>query len=188
MNIEGIRSTRVSALQFVRVSSKYLHGKIAALLAEGRSAKLVLAGDGEMRTDVESRIAEHGIAEHVEITGWINERQVREYLEASRCMVLPSFAEGLPVVIMEAFAMGRPVISTYTAGIPELVREGQNGWLVPAGDVPALTGALRDALAVPASELDARGRDGEKCVRERHFVDTEVARLEALLREAVEPL
>jgi len=160
----------------------------AALLAEGRSAKLVLAGDGEMRTDVESRIAEHGIAEHVEITGWINERQVREYLEASRCMVLPSFAEGLPVVIMEAFAMGRPVISTYTAGIPELVREGQNGWLVPAGDVPALTGALRDALAVPASELDARGRDGEKCVRERHFVDTEVARLEALLREAVEPL
>ncbi len=157
----------------------------AALLAEGRKAKLVLAGDGEMRADVEARVREHGIGDHVEITGWINERQVREYLEASRCMVLPSFAEGLPVVIMEAFAMGRPVISTYTAGIPELVREGHNGWLVPAGDVPALTGALREALASSASELDARGRDGAKRVREQHFVDTEVARLEALLRKAV---
>ncbi len=157
----------------------------AALLEEGHRAKLVLAGDGEMRLDVEARIREHGIGEHVEITGWIDERQVREYLEASRCMVLPSFAEGLPVVIMEAFAMGRPVISTYTAGIPELVHEGQNGWLVPAGDVPALTGALHEALACPASELDARGRDGAKRVREQHFVDTEVARLEALLCAAV---
>lgn len=154
----------------------------AALLAQGRDARLILAGDGEMRPEVEARIDELDIAERVEITGWISEQQVRESLSASRCMVLPSFAEGLPVVIMEAYAMGRPVISTYIAGIPELVREESSGWLVPAGDVEALTAAMAEALDRPAVELDAMGRTGGAQVREQHFVESEVSRLEALLR------
>ena len=158
----------------------------ASLLREGRRARLVLAGDGEMRSAVEARIRALGIADHVAITGWISEQEVRDQLRAARCMVLPSFAEGLPVVIMEALAMGRPVISTYIAGIPELVRDGENGWLVPAGDAPALTAALRAALDATPRELDARGQAGAKRVREQHFVTTEVGRLEALLRAAVE--
>lgn len=157
----------------------------AELVREGRGARLVLAGDGEMRPEIEARIRSLGIEEQVHITGWIDEREVREQLRAARCMVLPSFAEGLPVVIMEALAMARPVVSTYIAGIPELVRDGQNGWLVPAGDVPALTAALREVLETPAVELDARGQAGAKRVREQHFVQTEVSRLEALLRGAV---
>ena len=67
---------------------------------------------------------------------------MRDEILAARALVLPSFAEGLPVVIMEAMALRRPVITTYVAGIPELVRDGENGWLVPAGDVEAL--ARRD--------------------------------------------
>jgi colanic acid/amylovoran biosynthesis glycosyltransferase len=156
----------------------------AALLKEGRDAKLVLAGDGEMRPEVEARMRELGIEGHVSITGWISEREVRAQLKGSRCMVLPSFAEGLPVVIMEAFAMGRPVISTYIAGIPELVRESANGWLVAAGDTAALTTALREALDCTPSELDSMGHEGSKRVREQHFVQTEVSKLEALLTKA----
>ena len=64
----------------------------------------------------------------------------KDMLEAARALVLPSFAEGLPVVIMEAMVLGRPVISTFVGGIPELVRPGENGWLVPAGDIEALAG------------------------------------------------
>ncbi len=156
----------------------------ADLVREGRRARLVLAGDGEMRPEVEARIRQLEIADHVDITGWISEQEVRDQLRAARCMVLPSFAEGLPVVIMESLAMGRPVISTYIAGIPELVRDGENGWLVPAGDVSALTAALREALDAAPSDLDARGQAGAKRVREQHFVTTEVSRLEALLRRA----
>jgi glycosyltransferase involved in cell wall biosynthesis len=156
----------------------------AALLKEGRDAKLVLAGDGEMRPEVEARMRELGIEGHVSITGWISEREVRAQLKRSRCMVLPSFAEGLPVVIMEAFAMGRPVISTYIAGIPELVRESANGWLVAAGDTVALTTALREALDCTPSELDSMGHEGAKRVREQHFVQTEVSKLEVLFTKA----
>ena len=73
----------------------------------------------------------------VELAGWKSGAEVRAALLASRAMVLPSFAEGLPVVIMEALALHRPVVSTYVAGIPELVEDGVCGRLVPAGSVDA---------------------------------------------------
>ena len=72
---------------------------------------------------------------------------------AARALVLPSFSENMPVVIMEAMALGRPMISTYIAGIPELVQPGQTGWLVPASDEVALAEAMRGALNAPVDQL-----------------------------------
>ena len=149
----------------------------AALAREGVRFELVLAGDGEMRPEIEAAIASNGIGDRVRITGWISSAQVRAELLAARALVLPSFAEGLPVVIMEAMALGRPVISTYIAGIPELVRAGQEGWLIPAGDVVALADAMRECLALDAEQLLALGRAAHARVLERHQVDTEAARL-----------
>jgi glycosyltransferase involved in cell wall biosynthesis len=100
-----------------------------------------------MRRDVEAAIARHHLESSVWITGWIDGERVRREILAARLLVLPSFAEGLPVVIMEALALRRPVVTTYVAGIPELVRHGENGWLVPAGDVAALAGALDEAIS-----------------------------------------
>src|SRR5690606_29651433 len=97
------------------------------------------------------------LRDHVHITGWISSAEVREQILASRALVLPSFAEGLPVVIMEAMALRRPVLSTYVAGIPELVRPGEGGWLFPAGDVDALEQALRQVLAFPPEDLERMG-------------------------------
>ena len=74
--------------------------------------------------------------------------------------MLPSFAEGLPVVLMEALALGRPVVTTYVAGIPELVRPGVEGWLVPAGDVRQLVNALRQLLLTPIDRLIEMGHAG----------------------------
>src|SRR6185369_10675230 len=99
---------------------------------------LVLAGDGELRGAIEERIRALDLASHVRITGWIASAAVRSEIEAARALVLPSFAEGLPVVIMEAMALRRPVVTTFVAGIPELVRDGENGWLVEAGKLARL--------------------------------------------------
>ena len=115
---------------------------VQAVVAKGILVHLVLAGDGEMRGAIEQLIDASGLREHITITGWINGDQVREEILAARAMVLPSFAEGLPVVVMEAMALRRPVLSTYIAGIPELVIADENGWLFPAGDVAALAEAL----------------------------------------------
>ena len=88
------------------------------------------------------------------MTGWVSGQQVRTELLSSRALVLPSFAEGLPVAIMEAMALGVPVISTFVAGIPELVHAGEHGWLVPAGDVDALADAMQQCLDAPDETLE----------------------------------
>jgi glycosyltransferase involved in cell wall biosynthesis len=105
----------------------------------------------------------------------------------SRAVVMPSFAEGLPMVLMEAFAVGRPVVSTYVAGIPELVRPGENGWLVPAGNAVELAKALEAVLDTPTAELAAMAEKGRALTYERHRTVTEGGRLESLLVEAVAP-
>jgi glycosyltransferase involved in cell wall biosynthesis len=152
------------------------------LAAQALVFEIVLAGDGEMRAEIEALIARHGLQAHVRITGWISSEQVRAEILAARALVLPSFAEGLPVVIMEAMALRRPVLTTYVAGIPELVRHGENGWLFPAGAVDELAAALADCLAQPVEVLQRMGAAAYQRVLERHDIDTEAAKLANLFR------
>lgn len=141
---------------------------------------MVLAGDGPMRLEVEQEIGRLGLGGQVEITGWISGEVVRKHILDSRALVLPSFAEGLPVVLMEALALGRPVVSTYVAGIPELVENGGNGWLAPAGAVEALATVLRQVLETPVERLAEMGRAGTTKVAALHDASREAARLAQL--------
>lgn len=154
----------------------------AALAAKGVAFELVLAGDGPMRAKIESLVEKHGISERVRITGWISAADVRSEILAARALVLPSFAEGLPVVIMEAMALRRPVLSTYVAGIPELVRPGKDGWLFPAGSVKDLQQAMEDCLSRSRAELERLGENARARVLSRHSIDTEAAKLAELFR------
>jgi glycosyltransferase involved in cell wall biosynthesis len=158
---------------------------VKLLHERGLYCELVLAGDGEMRAEIERAIAENELGDRVRLTGWISSEQVRSEILASAAMVLPSFAEGLPVVIMEAMALRRPVISTYVAGIPELVIPGQHGWLIPAGDVDALVQALQELLNTPASVLAEMGSDCRERVVAFHNVDMEAEKLHKLFQNVV---
>jgi colanic acid/amylovoran biosynthesis glycosyltransferase len=133
-----------------------------------------------MRAEIEAAIDALGVRDHVRITGWIGSEQVRDEIINARALVLPSFAEGLPVVIMEAMALRRPVISTFVAGIPELVRSGENGWLFPAGDIDALVAAIEACLATPADVLARMADAAQQRVLARHDIDIEAAKLAAL--------
>lgn len=148
--------------------------------------ELVLAGGGEMRAALEARVQMLGLEKAVCITGEISSAEVREELLAARALVLPSFQEGLPVVIMEAMALRRPVISTYVAGIPELVENGKSGWLVPAGSLDDLVGAMEACLACSDAELERMGARGYACATQRHAIDTEAAKLVTLFSSSDE--
>jgi len=157
-----------------------------ALLAQrGLLFELVLAGDGEMRPEIEALIDRNGLREQVRITGWISSDQVRSELLAARAMVLPSFAEGLPVVIMEAMALRRPVLTTSIAGVPELVRNGESGWLFPAGSVEELAEALAACLSTPVDVLHQMGERAYERVLQRHSVDIEAGKLAELFQKAI---
>jgi glycosyltransferase involved in cell wall biosynthesis len=156
------------------------------LAEKGLNFDLVLAGDGAIRGDIEALVAKYELRGHVRITGWLGNRQVREEILAAWGLVLPSFSEGLPVVIMEAMALRRPVLATSVGGIPELVRQNVDGILFPAGSVEALMSALEDFLSRPQGELQTMGEAARMRAVERHAIDTEAAKLAALFRNSPE--
>ena len=151
---------------------------------ENPALRLSLVGDGELRPLVQQVIAAEGMEPAVSLLGWQDETGVRDAIDAAHVLVTPSFAEGLPVVLMEAMARARPVIGTYIAGIPELVRPGQDGWLVPAGDADALAQAMLDAAACAPQALSEMGQSALARVTARHDIRESARRLAALFTRA----
>ncbi len=156
------------------------------LALQERQFDLRLVGDGELRQILEHEILVRGLSQQVAITGWLSNTEVRREIEAARAMVLPSFAEGLPVVIMESLALGRPVIATAIAGIPELVDQSC-GWVVPAGSVDALAEAMAEALDAPLEDLARKGEEGRRRVAHRHNIDNNAAQLLAHMLQDGDP-
>jgi glycosyltransferase involved in cell wall biosynthesis len=152
-----------------------------ASVAQTRPILLDVIGGGEDRAIIEAQIERLGIGDVVTLHGWASPRTIRTALGASRALVLPSLAEGLPVVLMEAMALRVPVIATAVAGIPELV-DGQVGWLVPSGSAEELADALCDALDTRPEDLAAMGERGRRRVTERHDPLRSAAQLAALMR------
>lgn len=146
------------------------------------NAMLYLIGDGEMRSALERAILKFGLQNNIVLTGWLDEDGVRDHLDHAHALVMPSFAEGLPMVVMEAMAAARPVIATYVAGTPELVLSGETGWLVPAGDVDQLAGAILELARMPLEQRSQMGETARARVMERHNSDTEAAKLAACFR------
>jgi colanic acid/amylovoran biosynthesis glycosyltransferase len=153
------------------------------LQQKGIPFQLILAGDGEMRPEIERQIDQRNLRQQVQITGWISSMQVRDELLKSKAMVLPSFGEGLPVVIMEAMALKRPVISTYIAGIPELVEHGVNGYLCPSGDVEKLAELMETCLLATPDALARMGQQAQLAVLHQHNMATEADKLASLFSE-----
>ncbi|MDO9383491.1 MAG: glycosyltransferase [Hyphomicrobiaceae bacterium] len=157
---------------------------VSTLAAGGQPCEVVLVGDGPLRGEIEQMITGRKLQANVKILGWQSSERVRAEIEKSRALVVPSFAEGLPIVVMEAFAMGRPVVSTQVAGIPELVQHGQNGWLVAPGSAEALAGALAEAARMPAAEIAQMGRTAAADLRRMHDFTEQMNLLEGLLKDA----
>ena len=158
---------------------------VHAVVSAGVRCQLILVGTGPLLSFLQAEIKLLHLEDSVSLIGAQGEERVRNEILQARAFVLPSFAEGLPVVLMEALALCRPVISTYVAGIPELVEPGTCGWLIPAGSVDRLADAIRQVLQTPVEKLSAMGIEGAKRVRESHRVKTEAGKLRTLFASAV---
>lgn len=154
---------------------------VARLVREGRDVHLRLVGDGPSRATLEARARELGLDGHVTFAGWRTQDEVRAYLADADAFVLSSFAEGVPVVLMEAMAMEVPCVATHVNGVPELIRDGCDGLLVPPADADAVADAVARLLDDPQGAR-ALGAAGRRRVQTRYDLGTNVARLAALLR------
>lgn len=160
---------------------------VEALAEVGRSGapfELALVGDGELKAELQERATKAGVNGSIRWLGWGDAAKVREQVLAARALVVPSLAEGLPVVIMEALALRRPVVATAVGAIPELVETGRTGWLTPPGSSTALAVAIRAALAATPGELARLGEAGAARVRERHDASQQAVKLAELFERS----
>lgn len=157
----------------------------AAGILKGRGCDfhLDIIGDGELKSVVDRAIEEHDLHSHVTLYGTVDGAGVRKRIESSRAMVLPSSAEGLPVVLMESMALQRPVVTTFIAAIPELVRQDVEGWLVPTGDAEALADAMQAALDCEETKLIEMGRAASARARARHDIRESARRMVELFHQ-----
>lgn len=134
---------------------------VAACREQGRSVSLVLVGDGPDRASLQVLANQLDLGDCVRFTGAVGVDAVQEEMRSADVFCLPSFQEGVPVVLMEAMAAGLPVVTSRIAGIPELVEDGVSGFLLPPGDLTALTKALGTCMDDVGLRLrmGAAGRD-----------------------------
>ena len=126
---------------------------LALLLAQGRKVRLTFVGNGPDRETLEAQTHGLGLANAVQFAGAVNQDLILAYYAKADAFVLPSFAEGLPVVLMEAMAMEVPCVTTHITGVPELIKDRVNGCLVAPSDVAGLAEAIGYLMDNPA---DAR--------------------------------
>lgn len=164
------------ALPLVFAATRLHQVKNLPLLADACrdvGATLVLTGDGPERATLARR------ASPPRLLGWQPVEQLVNWYAAADVVGLSSNSEGQPVALLEAFACGRAVVATSVGGVPEVVRDGETGWLVPPGRRDALAAALSEALSDRA-RADRFGRAGRELVLRRHSAEA-VARMFAEL-------
>jgi glycosyltransferase involved in cell wall biosynthesis len=180
------RSTSRAEILF---ASRLLHGKgltllfgsVAELVHEGLDLTLTVVGDGPARREFEESARLLGVTDRVSFVGAVGQDEIRGFYERADIFCLPSFAEGIPVVAMEAMAMELPVVTTRIMGVPELVEDTKSGLLVPPGRVEPLTEALRMLVRSP----DERRRMGA-AARQKVTRDFNVAASAARMRGVLE--
>jgi len=144
--------------------------------------RLLIAGDGEQMAALRRKVARLGAGEQVRFLGRCDAARVRRLMAAARCLVVPSIYEGMPLVILEAMACAVPVLASRVSGIPEVVIDGETGWLVPPEDPSQLAAALR--VVLDDGEEAARRGDAGRRRLEREF--TPRAAAEIWIREVLE--
>lgn len=128
----------------------------AAIAGQFPDARLILAGDGPQRRELEADAAAAGLADRVQFPGWIDASEVERLLSAVDVLLIPSRREGLPLIALQAARMEVPVVATTAGGLPEIIVDGTTGLLVP----PENPAALADAMAVLLASPDTMGRMG----------------------------
>jgi colanic acid/amylovoran biosynthesis glycosyltransferase len=155
------------------------------LVHAGRQLRLRFVGDGPDRNDLERIVREKGLSNQISFEGAVNQDRIQEYYLAADIFALASFAEGIPVVLMEAMSMEIPCVATCINGIPELIRDGVDGILVAPSDIEGMTRAL-GRLMDDTVLRQCLGKAGRLRVQEDYELSKSVDRLEAIFRGRLE--
>jgi len=183
-----VRETGGNLLYIGRLAAEkgipVLFESLSLLAGRGYDFLVTMVGDGPDRAALEEMAVRLGISDRLTFAGYAGQDEVKEHLQKSDVLILPSFAEGVPVTLMEAMACGVPVIGTQVGGVPELIEHDRTGQLVPPADSATLADAIIRYLDDP--ELRERvSRQGREKVVQDFNLTTELDKLTLLFRQHV---
>ena len=183
----GIGADDVVFLSVARLErNKGLHVMADALgQLKDLAWRWVIVGDGPFRRALETSIAGNGLRDRTVMTGRLSDAPLHAWYEAASIFVHPTQYEGSSIVTLEAMSHRRPVVATTAGGLPDKVRDGETGWLVPPGDAPALARALRTAVGSRAA-LAAMGAAGRALVEAEFSWDRSADRMLAVFEELLQ--
>jgi glycosyltransferase involved in cell wall biosynthesis len=164
--------------KFLIEAAKLLRNKIPKL-------KVVIVGHGSLHDDLVSRIQKEGVGDCVLLTG--ERRDISHVLKSFDVFAMPSLWEGLPIALLEAMASRLPIITTPVGGIPEFMRDGVNGLMIPVGDTARLAEAIQK-LSGDRGFADKLALQGLETVTAKFGADTMVAQLKVIYEQAQKEL
>lgn len=163
---------------------------VGSIVKEYPDIEYTIIGDGPLRDEIESIIDKMNLRETIRLLGWKSQEEILNVLKDSDILLAPSVTskesdqEGIPVVLMEAMAMGLPVISTYHSGIPELVQDGVSGFLAPEGNVTILTDKLRQCIE-DRGLWPSIGNEGRKMIIREYNINNLNDRLVGMYQQLI---
>jgi glycosyltransferase involved in cell wall biosynthesis len=152
---------------------------VLQLVEEGKEVRLTICGDGSMRKALEERARKLG--GRVEFLGWVKGERLLDAYDRADVFLLPSHTEGMPNALLEAMAAGLPVVASAVGGVPEVMTDGENGFLVPSGDPPALARAIERLLANPGLRQEMAAKNRAR-IQKNHDIARAWPKLLAILR------
>ena len=151
------------------------------LVASGVWVKFFLAGYGPLEKSIKKFIVQHNLSEPIVLSGHIYGKEKEQFFKNIDVLILPSISEGLPVVLMEALSYGCPIISTNISGIPEICKNGYNGFLIPPDDVTALTDAILKFYYMDSEKFNQFRRNASESSREYDIVRNSRLKLKSMM-------
>jgi len=145
---------------------EYLIDAISKVSKDHPNVKLLIGGDGPLKHELKSLSKQLGVEEKVVFVGKIEHKTVYKLLKRVDIYVFPSSAELFPYAILEAMAAGKPIVSTHIGGVPEIIKNGETGFLVPPKDQDKLADGIRKLIEKP-KEAEQMGRNGRKLIEEK---------------------
>ena len=153
---------------------------LPAILSNNQDLRVLIGGDGQLKGAIEASLQDGSIADRVDLPGWISHDELPKYLNQLRLLVLPSYTEGLPNIMLEAMACGTPVLATPVGAIPDVIRDGETGFIMEDNSPECIARNVMRALDHP--DLEKIAERGRKFVEEEYTFEKVVEKWKGILK------
>ena len=154
---------------------------LPAILSEQQDLRVLIGGDGQLKESIEKSLDAEKITARVDLPGWISHEDLPNYLNQLRLLVLPSYTEGLPNIMLEAMACGTPVLATPVGAIPDVIRDGETGFIMEDNSPECIARNLLRALHDP--DLEGVAERGRRFVEREFTFEKAVERWKGILED-----